>query len=268
VEGQNIFFERRYLAGRAHEFGITAKELAEERTVDMIVVWGGAAAEVVRSVKNTMPVLFLAGPSVETGLVASLAHPGGNVTGITFHASKHLTLKHIEILREILPRVAYAGVLYVPLEDPPGGKEETETAARSLGLKLLMLPLREPNDLHAAFAEIEKQKPQALIAAPSGLLYAFRQTFIDFAAKNRLPVVYGLREVVTDGGLISLSPNLLAIARRGAYYVDRICRGAKPADLPVEQPTAFELVINARTAKTLGLTIPPSLLARADETIQ
>ena len=267
IDGQNLCFERRFLAGRADQFGIAARDLTQ-LPVDMIVVWGGAAAEVVRNTPNTMPVVFLAGPSIETGLVPSLARPGGNVTGITFHASKHLSQKHLELLKEALPKLSFVGILHVPLEDPPGAKEETEAAARALGIRLVLYPLRTPQDLAGAFADIEKQRPQALIAAPSGLLYAARRQFIDFAVTNRLPVIYGLREVVDDGGLMSFSPNIPAIAVRGASYVARICQGARPADLPVEQPTRFEFVINLKTAKALGLTIPPSLLARADEVIQ
>jgi putative ABC transport system substrate-binding protein len=201
-------------------------------------------------------------------LVAGLARPGGNVTGITFHASGHLTPKHFEILKELVPGLSSAAILHVPLEDQPGSAEETQAVARALGIRLLTFPLRTPEDLPGAFRQIEKQRPQALIAAPSGLLYAQRRNFVDFAAKNRLPVVYGLREVVEDGGLISVSPSLLDIAARGAYYVDRIRKGANPADVPVEQPTKFELVINLKTAKALGLTIPPSLLQRADQVIE
>jgi putative ABC transport system substrate-binding protein len=145
---------------------------------------------------------------------------------------------------------------------------EFEAVARALGIRLLTFRLHGPGELQGMFATIKKEKPQALIANPSAVMYALRREIIEFAAKNRLPAVYGLREAVADGGLMSLSPSLSDIAVRGAYYVDRIFKGAKPADLPVEQPTKFELVINLKTAKALGLTIPQALLGRADEVIQ
>ncbi len=153
-------------------------------------------------------------------------------------------------------------------DEIPAEMAKSEAVARTLGIRLLTFRLHEPEELKGAFATIEKEKPQALIGNPGGLLYARRREIIDFAAKNRLPAVYGFREAVADGGLMSLSPCLPDIAVRGAFYVDRIFKGAKPADIPVEQPSKFDLVINLKTAKALGLTIPQSLLQRADQVIE
>jgi putative ABC transport system substrate-binding protein len=183
------------------------------------------------------------GAAVEQGLVAGLARPGRNLTGITFQANKTLASKYLELLKEMVPKLSLVAVLRVPAEDPA-------------------------KDLTSALASVAKERPQALLGAPSGLLYVFRQDVVEFAAKHRLPAVYGLREVLEAGGLMSLSPNTLDFAIRGASYVDKILKGTKPADLPVEQPTKFEFVINPKTAKALGLTIPQSLLLRADQVIE
>jgi putative ABC transport system substrate-binding protein len=267
VEGQNLHLERRYTAGRMDQLAGAANDLVR-LNVDMIVVWSPAGTAV-KAATSIIPVVFLAGgAAIESGLVQSLPRPGANVTGITFNVRRSLTPKHLEMLRDLIPNISRVVLLRVPLEDPPDEAGDAAEAAKSLGIHLEIIPLGGPEDLKAALASLAKRKPQAFVVTPSGLLYSHRQEVLEFAAKNRLPAVYGLRELVPEGGLMSLSPSLAEIASRGAFYVDRILKGAKPADLPVEQPTKFELVINLKTAKALGLTIPPSVLLRADEIIQ
>jgi putative ABC transport system substrate-binding protein len=182
----------------------------------------------------------------------------------------HGTLQDLalEALKDLMPKLRSVAVLRVPAEDPPDETENYEVAARTLGISLRQVALHRPEDLQSALADIERSRPQALVGATSGLLYVLRKEITDFAAKLRLPAIYGLREVAEVGGLMSISPSIVDIAIRGATYVDKILKGAKPADLPVEQPTKCELVINLKTGKALGLTIPPSLLQRADQVIE
>src|SRR5215510_12807411 len=268
VEGQNLRLERRYVGGAAEKYAAAAGDLVR-LNVDLIVVWSPAATVAVKNATNTIPVVFLAGgAAVEHGLVSGLPRPGGNLTGITFQANRTLAPKYLEILRDLIPRLSDVAVLRVPAEDPADETENYEAPARALNIRLRQIGLNRPDDLKEALATIQKNRPQALLGAPSGLLYVFRREIAEFAATQRLPALYGLREVVEAGGLMSLSPSLADIADRGAAYVDKVLRGAKPADLPVEQPTKFELVINLNTAKALGLTIPQTLLQRADQVIQ
>jgi len=268
VEGKNIRFERKYTNGHLGQFPGAVADVIR-LNVDLIVAWGPAASLVTKNATHTIPVVFLAGGTGVAGdVIASLPRPGGNVTGVTFYAdTRFLTPKHLQLLKELLPSLSRATLLRT-VEDTRGGEDVAVTAAESLGIRLTVVSLRSPEDLTEAFARIEKHKPQALVVNASSLLYAHRREFVEFAAKARLPAMYGLREVVPDGGLMSLSPSLTDIAVRGASYVDKILKGARPADLPVEQPTKFELVINAKTARTLGLTIPRSLLLRADQVIE
>jgi len=267
MEGRNLLVERRYTAGRPDQWAGAAADLVR-LNVDLIVVWTPSGAVAVKNATSTIPVVFLAGGSVESGLVASLPRPGGNITGVTLQAQGSLVPKYFEILKELVPKLSFAAMFRSPEDETAPDTAKSEAIAKALGIRLLTFRLHGPRELQGAFATIKKERPQALIANPGGLLYALRREIIEFAATNRLPAVYGFREVVADGGLMSLSPSLSDIAVRGAYYVDRIFKGAKPADLPVEQPTKFELVINLKTAKALGLTIPPSLLQRADEVIE
>jgi len=265
VEGKNLTFERRYTGGRIDQFAPAAAELVR-LNVDLIVVWSPAATSAAKNATNIIPVVFLAGgAAIEQ---AGLARPGGNLTGITFQANRTLAPKYFEALRELVPKLSHVAVLRVPAEDPGDETENYESAARAFNIRLRQISLHKPEDLKDALASIERNRPQALLGAPSGLLYVFRKDIAEFAAKHRLPALYGLREVAEVGGSMSLSPSLVDIAIRGASYVDKILKGAKPADLPVEQPTTFELVINLKTAKALGLTIPRTLLVRADQLIE
>jgi putative ABC transport system substrate-binding protein len=268
VEGKNIRIERRYTNGHLDQFPGAVADIIR-LNVDLIVAAGPAALLAAKNATGTIPIVFLAGGGgVASKVIASLPRLGGNATGVTFYAdTKYVEPKHLQLLKELLPSVSRAALLRTS-EDTTAGKDAAATAAESLGIRLTVMSLRGPEDLAEAFAGMEKQKPQALVVNASSLLYAHRREFVEFAAKARLPAMYGLREVVPDGGLMSLSPSLTDIAVRCAFYVDKILKGAKPADLPVEQPTKFELVINAKTAKTLGLTIPHSLLLRADQVIE
>ena len=268
VEGQNLRLDRRYTAGRPDRINDMAAELVR-LSVDLIVVWSPSLTLAVKNATRTVPIVFLAGGlGVLEGAVASLSRPGANLTGVTFQAGQeNLEPKYLEMLKAVVPNLVRGALLRFAADDDAQPDEVVERAARSLGIRLSITRLQRPEDLNAAFAKIKAARPQGLIAPPNSLLYAHRREVIEFAAATRLPAVYGFRELVQEGGLMSLSTSLSEIAARGGLYVDKILRGAKPADLPVEQPTKFELVINLKTAKALGLTIPPSLLQRADQVI-
>jgi putative ABC transport system substrate-binding protein len=260
--------ERRYTGGRADQLAQAATELVR-MSPDVIVVWSPIATAAVKNATTTIPIVFLAGGSTGPGrqVGASLSRPGGNITGLTFLAdSLTQELKYLELLKDLVPKLSHVALLYVEGEDDV---ESVPGLAQSLGIKRVSLvPLHGPEDLKGAFDRIDKEKPQGLILAPSGLLYSHRRAFIEFAMNSRLPAVYGFRELVPEGALMSLSADLSDIAARGPLYVDKILKGAKPGDLPIELPTKFALVINLKTAKALGLTIPPSLLQRADQVIE
>ena len=236
---------------------------------DAIVVTTTPAAQAVKDATRTIPIVMIPlGDPVGTGLVTSLARPGGNVTGLTFMASG-LAAKRLEVLKEAVPRLSRVLVLSY-LVDPIAAPQvkELESAARSLGVKLLVQDIRTGDDLPAAFHAGAKWRADGLLTTAESIFAAQRKRVVELAAQHRLPGLYPYRAAVDAGGLMaydSYTPNLVA---QTATYVDRILKGAKPADLPVEQPTKFELVINLKTAKALGLTIPPSLLLRADQVIE
>ena len=268
VRGRNLILERRFVGGRIDQFASAARDLVQ-LNVDLIVAWSPAGTVAAKNATSVIPIVFLAGgAAVEQGLVAGLPRPGGNLTGITFQANRTLAPKYLEVLKDLIPRLSDVAVLRVPAEDPSDETENYEAAARTLNIRLRQIALQRPEDLKDALMSIRRDKPQALLGAPSGLLYVFRREIAEFAETQRLPAIYGLREVVDVGGLMSLSPNLADIAARGASYVDKVLRGAKPAHLPVEQPTTFSLAINLKTAKALGLTISRSVMLRADRLIE
>ena len=240
--------------------------------VDVIVVAGGVAS--IRAAKNatkTIPIVMTGGgiDPVEAGLVESLARPGGNVTGITI-LSRELGGKRLELLKEAVPKLARVAVLYDPATPAPVRevKEVLPVAARALGLTIQPWEVRDANDFEKVFAALNKQRPDGLYVLGGPLMNANQKRIVGFALKSRLPSMYGSRESVDAGGLMSYGADLADSYRRVAYFVDRILKGAKPADLPVEQPTKFELVINLKTAKQIGLTIPPEVLARANRLIK
>ena len=268
IEGKNIVFERRYAENRVERLPELAAELVR-LNVDVIVGIGTLAPLAAKRATTTIPIVMTAaGDPLGSGLVASLARPGGNVTGMSLMAPD-LGGKRLELLKELLPRLARVAVLW-NAANPYAAIvfKETQAAGRTLGIEVQSLEVRSPNDFDGAFEAARKQRPNALITVEDPLTFNYQKRIADFAVANQLPSLHGLREFVVAGGLMSYGANAADLFRRAASYVDKILKGAKPADLPVQQPTTFELVINAKTAKALGLEIPPTLLARADEVIE
>jgi putative tryptophan/tyrosine transport system substrate-binding protein len=271
VEGQNIAIESRYAEGKRDRYSQLAAELVRLK-VDIIVVAGGLRT--IRAAKNatkTIPIVMatFSDDPVEQGLVESLARPGGNVTGLTT-LSRELGGKRLELLKETAPKVARVAVLYDQASTASAieVKEDLPVAARALGLTIQPWEIRAVDDFEKVFAALNKQRPDGLYVTSSGLMNRNLKRIGGFALKSRLPSVYSNREAVDAGGLMYYGADIADSYRRVAYYVDRILKGTKPADLPVEQPTKFELVINLKTAKQIGLTIPQSLLYRADRVIK
>jgi putative ABC transport system substrate-binding protein len=270
IDGQNIAFEYRYAEGKFERHPELAAELVRLK-VDIVVIAGGAIP--VRAAKNatkTIPIVMVGVGTdpVEEGLVESLARPGGNVTGLTL-ISGELGAKRLELLKEAVPKLARVAVLYNPVipVNVLEVKEVLPVAARALGLTLRNWEVRDANGFEKVFAALNKECPDGLYVLGSPVR-ASRKRIADFALKSRLPSVYTASEAVDAGGLMYYGADTAHSYRRAATYVDKILKGAKPADLPVEQPTKFELVINLKTAKQIGLTIPPNVLARADKVIK
>ena len=271
IEGQNIAIEYRYAEGKNDRHPKLAAELVRLK-VDLIVVAGGVGT--IRTLMNatkTIPIVMTGGADpVEAGLIESLARPGGNVTGLTT-LSRELGGKRLELLKEAVPKLAHVAVLYDPTTQAGvlQVKEVLPVAARALKLTLRSWEVRDADGFDKVFAALSKQRPDGLYVPASGaLMRANQKRIVAFALKSRLPSIYYLRESVDAGGLMSYGADLADSYRRVATYVDKILKGAKPADLPVEQPTKFELVINLKTAKQIGLMIPPNVLARADKVIK
>ncbi len=268
VEGRNITIEFRSSDGKYERLPELAAELVRLK-VDVIVAPAGQNVVAAQRATRTIPIVMsgLTDP-VESGLVASLARPGGNVTGLSGFSTE-IVGKQLELLKEMAPKVSRVAILWNPAnQSHPLLLREAEAAARLLRVQLQTLEVRGPDDFETAFAAVTRERAGALLVAADGMFLLHRARIADLAAKTRLPAMYGLREYVDAGGLVVYGPSLRENFRRAATYVDKILKGAKPADLPVEQPTKFELVINLKTAKALGLTIPPSLLLRADELIK
>jgi putative ABC transport system substrate-binding protein len=237
--------------------------------VDVIVTIGGPASEAAKQATATIPIVIAgAGDAVGTGLIASLARPGGNVTGITDQAVE-LSAKRLEFLKEAVPRASRIAVLWNADDRAMTLRyQQVEKAASILHVTVQPLGVREPDDFDVAFAAMTRERPDALFLVTDSLTTLNRKRVLEFAAQHRIPAMYEFSFLVRDGGLMSYGPNLEDNFHRAASYVDRLLKGAKPADLPVEQPTRYYLVISLKTAKALGLTIPQSLLLRADEVIQ
>jgi putative tryptophan/tyrosine transport system substrate-binding protein len=267
VEGKNIVIEYRYADGKLERLPDLAAELVGLK-VDVIVTVPQAISAAQKA-SPTIPIVFaLHSDPVGTGLVSSLARPGGNITGLSLMVPD-LDGKRLELLKEAFPKVTRVAFLWQST-GPRGNLAltEMEAAAKALGLKLLSLPVRSLDDFESAFARAKKERAQALITTIGGLIITQQRQVLDFAAKNRLPAMYPASEVVEAGGLMSYAPSYTDLWRRAADLVDKILKGTKPADMPVEQPTKFEFVVNLKTAKQIGLTIPQKVLERADNVIK
>lgn len=267
LEGQNIAFEVRHGGGRLEKAPELATELVR-LNVDVIVVGSFPFARAVKQATATIPIVSVSADPVGTGLAASLARPGGNLTGFSY-MTPELSGKRLELLKETVPGLSRVAILWNPdnLHEPPAVRQ-LELAARALGVQLQLFAVRAPGELDAAFAAIDRARANALIVFENPLHVRHRSVIAELAMKSRLPTMFEIRSFVEAGGLIAYGPRLVDMWRLAATYVDRILKGAKPADLPIEQPTKFELVINLKTARALGLTIPASLLLRANDVIE
>jgi putative ABC transport system substrate-binding protein len=272
VEGRNVVIDYRDAEGKYERLPALGAELVALK-VDVIVTAGGTpTALAAKQTTRTLPIVFAsAADPVTDGLVTSLARPGGNLTGLS-NLTPQLIGKCLEQLTQAVPGVSRVAVLWQPGRFGERTDQDmlkaADVAARTLGVRLQVVEARGSADIDRAFTDMIGARAEALTVWGSAMFFTERRRLVGLAAKNRLPVVYSWREFVDAGGLMSYGPNLADLFRRAATYVDKILKGSKPADLPVEQPTTFTLVINAKTAKALGLTIPPSVLARADEVIQ
>jgi putative ABC transport system substrate-binding protein len=268
LEDKSILIEQRYAGGKFDRLPELAADLVR-LNVDILVVTGTPAAHAAKSATRAIPIVIgNAGDPVGTGLVASLARPGGNITGLSA-INTELAGKRLQFLKEVLPRLSRIGVIWNPANPiNPLQLKEIQATAPAFGVTLLSFEVRGPDDIDAAFSTIGPERARALIVFADPTLNTHQRQITELAVKTRLPAVYSERGYVDAGGLMSYGTNFEDLYRRAATYVDKILKGAKPADLPVEQPTKFELVINLKTAKQIGLTIPPNVLARADKVIK
>jgi len=269
VNGRNIVIEERPTGPTADALLAVAKELVA-LPVDVLVSWGAVGSAAAKTATRTIPVVFLSVPDpVAIGLVGSLVRPGGNLTGVTFDAASETAAKRLQLLKEAIPHLSRVAVLHAR-HDPNvlPQLESIQRAAPGLSVHVDVVAFQRPDDLDPVFVRLRKHGDQGLVVIPGALTFANRAQIADLALAHRLPSSHAFRESVAVGGLLSLGPNYVDMAKQGATLVAKILEGAKPADLPVEQPTKFELVINMKTAKALGLTIPPSLLLRADQIVE
>jgi putative ABC transport system substrate-binding protein len=267
IDGQTIAVEVRQAEGRNERMPELAAELINLK-VDVLLAASSPGVLAAKKAATTIPIVMVSADPIGLGLVASLARPGGNITGLSYF-NEAIIGKRVQLLHDLVPGLAQVAVLRNPdVAIHATFWQETEGAARKLGIALQPLDIRGPDDFEAAFAAATRGNAQALIAFDDGLTIAHRPRIAALAASSRLPAMYGLREFPDDGGLISYGPSFVHLLRRAATYIDKIIKGAKPADLPVEQPTKFELVINRKTANALGLTLPATLLAQADDLIE
>src|SRR5262245_57444338 len=266
VEGRNLIIEYRAAGGKMERLDALLAELVQLK-VDVIVTGGTPAALAAKRAHTTIPVVIGAmGDPVESGVVSSLARPGGNITGLSLVISEGFAGKYLELLREAVPKASRVAVLGRPSASSP--VQAMERAARSYDVRLQLVEVDQPGQLERGFSDMAAQRADALIVTPSPFNLAHRERIVNLAAKHRLPAMYGLTAFVDAGGLMAYGASLRDLFRRAATYVDKIVKGAKPADLPVEQATKFELVINLKTARALGPAIPPSLRVRADRIIE
>ena len=272
VEGRNLVIEYRDAEGNAERLPALAAELVALKVDVIVAATGTPAVLAAKQATKAIPIVFTAAADpVTSGLVASLARPGGNVTGLS-NVTPELVGKWLELLTQAVPGVSRVALLWEPGSMPERTDKDilraADVAARALGVRLQVIDVRGPADFDKAFSDMTKERAGAVTVMGSTMIISERRHLVDLAAKHRLPAVYTWRWFVDAGGLMAYGPDFADMFRRAATYVDKILKGAKPADLPVEQPTKFELVINLKTAKALGLTIPPSLLQRADQVIE
>jgi putative ABC transport system substrate-binding protein len=269
IEGQNVVIDSRFAEGRSDRLSDLAAELVRIK-VDIILAATTPALVAAKNATGTVPIVAVnVGDLVALGLIASLARPGGNITGLSYSVGVDVFGKELELLKEALPDIGRVAVLSNPANPTHAlAIPNVKVAARALGVELELLEGRDPNEFDGAFAVMAKERVKAILVLPDALFFLHRTRLADLAVKNRLPSMHGLRENVEAGGLMSYGPNSLDNYRRAATFVDKIFKGTMPADLPLEQPTKYELVINLKTAKSLGLMIPTTLLARADEVIE
>jgi ABC-type uncharacterized transport system substrate-binding protein len=267
VEGQNLVIEYRFAGGKVDQLTHLASELVQ---LNVGVIFAtGRAAQAAKQVTTTIPIVTVHPDPVAAGLAASLARPGGNVTGLSLFASFELGTRGLQMLKETIPRASRVALLWdSSVPGVAGFLEAKQAAARTLGVRLETLMVRSDEELASVLKAVVRDRPDALYIPDFGVNYRNMKLIVDFAMTHRVPAVYMDREYVEAGGLMSYGPSWKDLVRRAAVYVDKILKGAKPADLPIEQPTKFELVVNLKTAKALGLTIPQSVLLRADEVIQ
>jgi putative ABC transport system substrate-binding protein len=266
VEGRNLTIEYRYAEGKPERLKALAEELVLLKP-DLIYAVGGDVVPSAKNATQTIPIVALMSlDPVRAGIVPSLAHPGGNLTGFTFLLSE-LAGKRLEFLREMMPRLSRVAVVWNPDHPDPDFKD-TQAAASRLGIRLQSIEVRKLDDFDGALAMATRDRAEAVIVVSSRLMSLRQRQLLDFAAKNRIPIATGWAAWVQNGALLSYGPNIDDIVRQSVSHVDKILKGAKPADLPIEQPTRFELILNLKTARTLNLTVPQSLLARADRVIE
>jgi putative ABC transport system substrate-binding protein len=268
VEWKNIVIELRYAEGKLDRLPALAAELVRLK-VDVIITGGPSPTLSAKRATSTIPIVMaLDDDPVGSGFAASLARPGGNITGLST-LDPELSGKQLELLTEIVPKLSRVGVLGdVTRPGTPQALREINVAAGAFGLQIQYLEVRGPKDIETAFRAADKERAEAVLVLGTGVLISQRRQVIDLAIKSRLPAIYPRPEYVEDGGLVFYGASITDLYRRAATYVDKILKGAKPADLPIEQPKKFELIINLKTAKQIGLTIPPNVLARADKVIK
>src|SRR5215467_1290586 len=268
ADGQNVTIEARWAEGRSGRFPELVGELVRLNT-RVILTISSDAALAAKNLTTATPIVFIASDPLGIGLVPSLGRPGGNLTGFSLFLGEEFSSKWLELLREVMPKVSRVAVL-VNRTSPAtvGYLRVLQGTAQSFGIKLHVQDVREPGQFDRAFVAMVAERAQALIVVVTPLTVRYRARIVELAAKHRLPTVYGFREFADAGGLMAYGVNVAHLCRRAAVYVDKILRGTKPGDLPVEQPTTFDLVVNLKTAKTLGLTIPSSVLVRADQVIE
>jgi putative tryptophan/tyrosine transport system substrate-binding protein len=268
LEGRNIVIEQRYAAGRSEKLPEVLSELIRLK-LDVLVTAGDPAAHAAKKATSAIPIVMVTSPDpVGTGLIASLAHPGGNVTGLSdFHGG--VITKRLEVLKDVVPLMSRLAVLLNPANrSNPLQLKDIQAAAPAFHVKIIPLEVKGPEDIDDTFATIRKERPGALLVVGDRLFATHQTRIFEFVGKTRLPAIYSQRGYVDAGGLMSYGANFADQYRRAATYVDKILKGAKPADLPVEQPMKFEFIINLKAAKQIGLTVPPNVLARADKVIK